>query len=146
MKTNAIIIAIISVVAIFSLILIVQAGRLGGESGYCMLVGECVFDDEGKGFRWRQCYGAYVAYSSWFHDYRCSQQITGGAAVEKLDPDIWTKHPKIVKEVLQKAGFKCGVKPTILPEKYGIERKPEWTCRFKWEGGYAEFYIHKKED
>lgn len=58
-------------------------------------------------------------------------------------PDIWTKHPQIVREVLERAGFKCNVEPTILPTKEpGITRKREWTCRFSWPGGYAEFYVH----
>jgi len=65
---------------------------------------------------------------------------------EGVDPDIWTKHPEIVRNVLVKAGFECGVKPTILPERDGIIRKPEWTCRYTWEDGYAEFYIHKIEE
>jgi len=61
-------------------------------------------------------------------------------------PDIWTKHPEVVRDILAKAGFKCGVEPTILPAREaGIERKKEWTCRFEWRGGYAEFYIHKKD-
>lgn len=59
-------------------------------------------------------------------------------------PDIWTKHPDIVLDILQKAGFECGVNPTILPQKEnGIERSPRNTCRFVYPGGYAEFYIHK---
>lgn len=64
--------------------------------------------------------------------------------MDTLDPDIWTKHPDIILDVLQKAGFKCGVRSTILPEKEkGIKRKPENTCRFEWEDGYAELYVHK---
>lgn len=65
--------------------------------------------------------------------------------MNKLDPDIWTKNPEIVLDVLQKAGFECGVRPTILAEKEkGIERRPENTCRFTWKDGYAEFYIHRQ--
>lgn len=59
-------------------------------------------------------------------------------------PDIWTKHPDIVLDTLQKAGFMCGIRPTILPEKEnGIERKPENTCRFGLNDSYVELYIHK---
>ncbi|MEM3154748.1 MAG: hypothetical protein QW165_04260 [Candidatus Woesearchaeota archaeon] len=65
---------------------------------------------------------------------------------EAIDPDIWTKHPGLVRDVLIRAGFECGVKPTILPEKNGIPRSPEWTCRYTWEKGYAEFYIHQLKD
>ena len=76
MKTSVMVVAIVFLTAILALILLVSTARssprLSGESGYCELVGECVFKD-GKGYRWRQCYGAFVGYSSWFHDFRCEQ-------------------------------------------------------------------------
>ena len=149
MKTSVIVVGIIAIIALVLLInTAAGSARLGGETCQCMLVGDCVFE-EGVGYRWRQCYGSCYVYSHWYRDGRCRQEpntITGrGVGTEVLDPDIWTKHPEIVREVLQKAGFKCGVKPTILPEKgKDIERKPEWTCRFEWTGGYAEFYIPQK--
>lgn len=52
-------------------------------------------------------------------------------------PDIWTKHPEIIRRVLEEAGFQCGVTPKIL-----TTRKPQETCRFEKEGLVAEFYVH----
>lgn len=58
-------------------------------------------------------------------------------------PDLWTKHPDLVLKVLKEAGFTCGVKPTILPQREaGITRRPERTCRFSGKGWYAELYVH----
>ena len=42
---------------------------------------------------------------------------------EAAMPDVWTKHPEIVRSLLEEGGFTCGVAPRILKG-----RDPAWTC------------------
>lgn len=52
-------------------------------------------------------------------------------------PDIWTKHPDIVKALLEEAGFQCGVEPRVLKP-----RDPNWTCIVDGERIAGDIYIH----
>jgi hypothetical protein len=40
-------------------------------------------------------------------------------------PDIWTKHPDIVRGLLKEAGFTCGTEARFLKP-----RDPGWTCTY----------------
>jgi hypothetical protein len=52
-------------------------------------------------------------------------------------PDIWTKHPDIVRDLLKEAGFTCGVEPRFLKG-----RDPAWTCTFDGKTIRGDLYIH----
>ncbi len=52
-------------------------------------------------------------------------------------PDVWTKHPDIVRGLLKEAGFKCGVEGRFLKG-----RDPAWTCTFDGKTMYGDLYIH----
>jgi hypothetical protein len=52
-------------------------------------------------------------------------------------PDIWTKHPDIVKALLEEGGFQCGVEPRVLKP-----RDPNWTCIINGEKISGDLYIH----
>jgi len=52
-------------------------------------------------------------------------------------PDIWTKHPDIVRDLLKEAGFTCGVKPRFLES-----RDPAWTCAFDGQRMKGDLYVH----
>jgi len=54
-------------------------------------------------------------------------------------PDIYTHRPDIVKQILEEAGFRCGIQPRILP------RLPEETCTFQGKNLYGEIYVHSVE-
>lgn len=56
-------------------------------------------------------------------------------------PDIWTKHPEIVRDLLKEAGFKCGVEPRILKG-----RDPNWTCVVDGKSMWGDLYIHNVEE
>jgi len=59
-------------------------------------------------------------------------QATGGTM-----PDVWTKHPEIVRSLLQEGGFRCGVPPRVLKP-----RDPEWTCIIDGKTISGDIYIH----
>jgi hypothetical protein len=59
--------------------------------------------------------------------------------VRKL-PDIWTEHPEIVRDLLEEAGFTCGVEPRILEG-----RDPDWTCIVDGERIGGDIYIHQAD-
>jgi hypothetical protein len=59
--------------------------------------------------------------------------------VRKL-PDVWTKHPEIVRDLLREAGFTCGVEPRIL-----MGRDPDWTCIFDGKNIAGDIYIHEPD-
>jgi hypothetical protein len=52
-------------------------------------------------------------------------------------PDVWTKHPEIVRDLLKEAGFRCGVEGRFLKG-----RDPAWTCAFDGQRMYGDLYIH----
>jgi hypothetical protein len=52
-------------------------------------------------------------------------------------PDIWTKHPDIVRDLLREAGFNCGAEPRFLKP-----RDPAWTCTFDGPRMKGDLYIH----
>ena len=52
-------------------------------------------------------------------------------------PDIWTKHPDIVRDLLKEAGFTCGVQPRFLKP-----RDPAWTCTVDGPRMKGDLYIH----
>ena len=56
-------------------------------------------------------------------------------------PDLWTKHPEIVRDLLQEGGFKCGVEPRILEG-----RDPDWTCVVDGKKLWGDLYIHPAEE
>ena len=55
-------------------------------------------------------------------------------------PDIWTEHPEIVRDLLQEAGFSCGVEPRILEG-----RDPDWTCIIDGQRIGGDIYIHQAD-
>jgi hypothetical protein len=56
-------------------------------------------------------------------------------------PDIWTKHPEIVRDLLKAGGLKCGVEPRIVKDK-----DPSMTCVVDGENLWGDIYInHVKE-
>lgn len=55
-------------------------------------------------------------------------------------PDIWTEYPEIVRDLLQEAGFTCGVAPRILKG-----RDPDWTCIIDGERIGGDIYIHQAD-
>jgi hypothetical protein len=55
-------------------------------------------------------------------------------------PDVWTKHPDIVKSLLQEAGFTCGVESRFLKP-----RDPAWTCIYDGKQMKGDLYIHSVE-
>lgn len=52
-------------------------------------------------------------------------------------PDIWTKHPDIVRSLLEEGGFTCGVEPRVLKG-----RDPAWTCLVDGTTISGDIYIH----
>ena len=52
-------------------------------------------------------------------------------------PDVWTRHPDIVRDLVKEAGFTCGVEGRFLP---GRDR--EWTCIFDGPNMRGDLYIH----
>lgn len=52
-------------------------------------------------------------------------------------PDVWTKHPDIVRDLLKEAGFKCGVEGRFLKG-----RDPAWTCIYDGKAMKGDLYIH----
>jgi len=52
-------------------------------------------------------------------------------------PDIWTKYPEIVRDLLQEGGFKCGAEPRVLKG-----RDPSWTCIIDGKTISGDLYIH----
>ena len=60
-------------------------------------------------------------------------------AKEKGDemPDVWTKHPEIVRDLLKEGGFTCGVEPRVLKG-----RDPAWTCIIDGKRIRGDIYIH----
>ena len=52
-------------------------------------------------------------------------------------PDVWTKHPEIVRDLLKEAGFKCGVEGRFLKG-----RDPAWTCLYDGKTMKGDLYIH----
>ncbi|HYE48750.1 MAG TPA: hypothetical protein VEB20_04120 [Azospirillaceae bacterium] len=52
-------------------------------------------------------------------------------------PDIWTKHPEIVRDLLKEAGFTCGVQGRFLEG-----RDPAWTCIHDGKTMRGDLYIH----
>lgn len=52
-------------------------------------------------------------------------------------PDVWTKHPDIVRELLKEGGFTCGVAPRFLKG-----RDPAWTCVIDGKRISGDIYIH----
>ena len=52
-------------------------------------------------------------------------------------PDIWTKHPEIVRDLLKEAGFKCGAEARFLKP-----RDPAWTCIYDGKTMKGDLYIH----
>ena len=55
-------------------------------------------------------------------------------------PDIWTERPEIVRDLLQEAGFTCGVEPRILEG-----RDPAWTCIVDGQRTSGDIYIHRAD-
>jgi hypothetical protein len=52
-------------------------------------------------------------------------------------PDVWTKHPEVVRDLLKEAGFTCGVEGRFLKG-----RDPVWTCVFDGRTISGDLYIH----
>lgn len=52
-------------------------------------------------------------------------------------PDIWSKHPDIVRDLVKEAGFTCGVPGRFLPG-----RDPAWTCIYDGVNLRGDLYIH----
>lgn len=52
-------------------------------------------------------------------------------------PDVWTKHPDVVRDLLKEGGFTCGVAPRILKG-----RDPAWTCIIDGKRLSGDIYIH----
>jgi len=52
-------------------------------------------------------------------------------------PDIWTKHPDVVKRLLEAGDFECGKEPRIFKD-----RDPESTCIVDGETIYGDLYVH----
>lgn len=52
-------------------------------------------------------------------------------------PDVWTKHPEIVRDLLKEGGFTCGVAPRVLKG-----RDPAWTCIIDGKRISGDIYIH----
>jgi hypothetical protein len=52
-------------------------------------------------------------------------------------PDVWTKHPDIVRDLLKEAGFKCGVEGRFLKG-----RDQAWTCIYDGKTMKGDLYIH----
>lgn len=52
-------------------------------------------------------------------------------------PDVWTKHPDIVRDLLKEAGFTCGAEGRFLKG-----RDPAWTCIYDGRSIRGDLYIH----
>lgn len=52
-------------------------------------------------------------------------------------PDVWTRYPEIVRDLLQEGGFKCGAEPRVLKE-----RDANWTCIIDGKTISGDLYIH----
>ncbi|HLF55111.1 MAG TPA: hypothetical protein VI612_05325 [Candidatus Nanoarchaeia archaeon] len=61
------------IIAVLALVLFLFASAEGGsgESRQCFFVGYCEFDENGVGYRYYQCTGAFAGYSNWRVDNRC---------------------------------------------------------------------------
>jgi MYXO-CTERM domain-containing protein len=56
---------------------------------------------------------------------------------DRIMPDIWTKHPEIVRDLLKEAGFTCGANARFLKP-----RDPAWTCIYDGKTMKGDRYIH----
>ncbi len=56
-------------------------------------------------------------------------------------PDIWTKHPEIVRDLLKEGGFQCGVEPRILKG-----RDVNSTCIVDGKTLWGDLYIHHLDE
>lgn len=52
-------------------------------------------------------------------------------------PDIRTQNPELVRDLLEQAGFRCGVEPRVLEG-----RDPAWTCAIDGDDLSGDLYIH----
>ncbi|MBI2460369.1 MAG: hypothetical protein HYV61_02380 [Candidatus Rokubacteria bacterium] len=52
-------------------------------------------------------------------------------------PDVWTRYPDIVRDLLEEGGFTCGVPPRVLKG-----RDPAWTCIIDGKRISGDLYIH----
>lgn len=52
-------------------------------------------------------------------------------------PDVWTRYPDIVRDLLKEGGFTCGVTPRVLKG-----RDPAWTCVIDGKRISGDIYIH----
>jgi hypothetical protein len=52
-------------------------------------------------------------------------------------PDVWTKHPDIVRDLLKEAGFTCGTQGRFLKG-----RDPAWTCIYDGKNMKGDLYVH----
>jgi hypothetical protein len=52
-------------------------------------------------------------------------------------PDIRTHNPELVRDLLEQAGFRCGVQPRVLEG-----RDPAWTCAVDGRDMSGDLYIH----
>ncbi|RJQ19957.1 hypothetical protein C4580_04705 [Candidatus Woesearchaeota archaeon] len=53
------------------LFFLVGAEAKFSESCQCFLLPDCGFDENGIGYKYRQCKGSCAAYSGWVEDSRC---------------------------------------------------------------------------
>ncbi len=74
------------------------------------------------------------------HGGQLSQAVQGLQKGVRKMPDIWTEHPEIVRDLLQEAGFTCGVEPRILEG-----RDPDWTCIIDGQRIGGDIYIHQAD-
>jgi len=56
-------------------------------------------------------------------------------------PDIWTKHPELVRSLLEEGGLTCGVAPRVLKD-----RDPSWTCIVDGRMISGDLYIHHVDE
>jgi hypothetical protein len=52
-------------------------------------------------------------------------------------PDVWTRYPDLVRDLLKEGGFTCGVAPRVLKD-----RDPAWTCIIDGKAIGGDLYIH----
>ena len=62
--------SIVAAIALVILLFVSVEGRFG-EGRQCYYVGNCQFDENGVGYLYYQCFGAFAAYSEWRVDSRC---------------------------------------------------------------------------
>ncbi len=53
-------------------------------------------------------------------------------------PEIWTKHPDLVKRILEEAGFRCNIEEKRILVNCATER----FCAFESSKIYGEICIH----